>query len=247
MIYLDNAATTAVSAPVLREVLFSMNDDFGNPGSIHCAGRSAKSRLEYNREKIAKCIGAQKDNIIFTSGGSESNTLALIGLGGYLKSVGKTHIITSQVEHASVMRCVEKLEQMGFSVTKVPADRGCHVSIQSVMREIRPETGLVSIMLINNEVGSIVAPEGLGALCHKNGILLHMDCVQAFGTVAIDVDDLQVDFISVSGHKIHAPKGTGFLYARQKQLLSPIVFGGGQEYGVRSGTENGRLSSKCNT
>lgn len=238
MIYLDNAATTRVSAPVLREVLFSMSDDFGNPGSVHRAGRDAKSRMEYNRDKIASCIGARSADIIFTSGGSESNTLALIGLASYLKHVGKTHIITSEVEHASVIRCMEKLEQMGFTTTKISVDRGCHVDIQSVIEAIKPETGLVSIMLMNNETGSIVAPDGLGSLCRQHSILLHMDCVQAFGTVPINVEELCVDFMSVSGHKIHAQKGTGFLYARHKNLLSPIVLGGGQEFGIRSGTEN---------
>lgn len=238
MIYLDNAATTKVSPEVIGEMLPYLSEEYGNPGSIHSAGRRAMKAVDKARELCAEPISAEPENIIFTSGGSEANTLAIVGLAKYLKSIGKTHIITTQVEHHSVLNAVKSLFYFGFDATFIPVNSDGSLNVSDIEKEIKPETGLVSVMMVNNETGNRYDTYNIGALCHKRGILFHTDCVQSYCCTHIDVDESHIDFISASGHKIHAPKGVGILYARRKELLNPIIFGGSQEYELRGGTHN---------
>lgn len=238
MIYLDNAATTKVSPEVIGEMLPYFSEEYGNPGSIHSAGRRAMKAIDKARELCAGPISAEPENIIFTSGGSEANTLAIVGLAKYLKSIGKTHIITTQVEHHSVLNAVKSLFYLGFDATFIPVNSDGSLNMSDIEKEIRPETGLVSVMMVNNETGNRYDTYNIGALCHKRGILFHADCVQSYCCTHIDVDESHIDFLSASGHKIHAPKGIGILYARYKKLLNPIIFGGSQEYELRGGTHN---------
>lgn len=238
MIYLDNAATTKVSPEVMGEMLPYFSEEYGNPGSIHSAGRRAMKAIDKAREQCATPISADPGNIIFTSGGSESNTMAIVGLSKYLKSIGKTHIITTQVEHHSVLNAVKSLFYLGFDATFLPVSRDGSLCVSDIEKEIRPETGLISVMMVNNETGNKYDIHSIGELCHKNGILFHTDCVQSYCCTHIDVERDYIDFLSASGHKIHAPKGVGILYAKHKEMLSPIIFGGSQEYELRGGTHN---------
>lgn len=238
MIYLDNAATTKVSQEVIDAMLPYMSLDYGNPGSIHSMGRLAANAIEKARKQVAKPINADPECIIFTSGGSEANTLAIVGLADYLRRVGKTHIITSTVEHQSVLEPIKYLFDNGFDVTHIPVDSNGYVSPDDVDNAIHGGTGLVSIMGINNEIGNKMDTKSIGQICRANDVLFHTDCVQAYCDTEIDVDKFCIDFLSASGHKFHAQKGIGFLYARNKDLLNPIIFGGKQEFGIRAGTEN---------
>jgi len=238
IIYLDNAATTKVSPEVMEAMLPFFSDIYGNPGSIHSMGRQGEKAIETARKQVATPIGASPDKIIFTSGGSEANTLAIIGLAEYLKSIGKTHIITSQVEHHSVLNAIKLLFYNKFDVTWLLPSKDGSISVEQVRNAIRPETGLVSIMAVNNETGNQYDIYSIGECCHQNDVLFHTDCVQAYCGTNIDVDLAHIDFLSASGHKIHAPKGIGFLYARKKEFLLPIIFGGSQENGLRGGTHN---------
>lgn len=238
MIYLDNAATTMVSDEVIAAMRSYEKFAYGNPGSIHSMGRDAAKAIARARKQVAKPIGANPENIIFTSGGSESNSLAIVGLANYLKSKGKTHIITSTIEHPSVLEAIKALFYMGFEVTYLPVNEKGYLPASNLIGAIRDDTGLVSIMSVNNETGNQLPTHSIGLICHQKNVLFHTDCVQGYGCTDIDVEDDCIDFLSVSGHKFHAPKGAGFLYARKKELLSPIIYGGGQEFGLRSGTEN---------
>lgn len=237
MVYLDNAATTKVSPEVMEAMVPYFSEMYGNPASIHSAGLTAAKAVETAREQVAKPIGADPGNIIFTSGGSEANTLAIMGLAEYLQSVGKTHIVTTQVEHHSVLNAMNRMKH-GFDVTFLPVDLDGCLPISSVEKAIGPKTGLVSVMAVNNETGNQYDISSIGAICHQKGALFHTDCVQAYCGVNIDVNRMNIDFLSASGHKIHAPKGIGFLYAGRKELLRPIIFGGSQEDGLRGGTHN---------
>lgn len=238
MIYLDNAATTQVSQPVLDAMLPYFTEVYGNAGSIHTMGLNAAQAIKKAREQCALPINANPDDIIFTSGGSEANTLAIVGLAKYLKSIGKTHLITTQVEHPSVLEAMKYLFHNGFTITYLPVLPTGELRLDSLKKAIQHDTGLVSVMGVNNEIGNEFNLKGIGAICRQNGVLFHTDCVQAYCNINIDVEEFNIDFLSVSGHKFHAPKGVGFLYARNKDILEPIVFGGGQEFGLRSGTEN---------
>lgn len=238
MIYLDNAATTKVSPEVMEAMLPYFADIYGNPGSIHSVGRMASNAVETARKQVAAPIRADPNNIIFTSGGSEANTLAIVGLAEHLKAVGKTHIITSKVEHHSVINAIKLLFYHGFDVTWIPVEKNGAITLDKIYDAIRPETGLVSIMAVNNETGNQYDIYRIGELCWKHSILFHTDCVQAYCGMRIDVDAAYIDFLSASGHKIHAPKGIGFLYVRQKEFLCPVIFGGSQEDGLRGGTHN---------
>lgn len=238
MIYLDNAATTKVSQRVLNAMIPYFTEVYGNPGSIHTMGSDAFKAMQKAREQCAAPINANPEDIIFTSGGSEANTLAIAGLSKHLISVGKTHVITTKVEHPSVLEAMKYLFYQGFEVTYLPVLSDGSLDIDKFISSIRKNTGLVSVMAVNNETGNAYDIHKIGAKCKKYGILFHTDCVQAYGNIDINVVRDNIDFLSVSGHKLHAPKGIGFLYAKQKGLLSPIILGGGQEQNLRSGTEN---------
>lgn len=238
MIYLDNAATTQVSEEVLEAMLPYYREFYGNPGSLHDYGLKAAKAVEQARETIAATINARPENIIFTSGGSEANSLAILGIADYLKKIGKMHIITTCVEHKSVLNSIKQLIYHGFDCTFLPVSDLGYISLKDFESSIRQDTGLVSIMYMNNETGNLYDIEQIGSICKKHEILFHSDCVQAYGCIPIDVTKCDVDLLSVSGHKIHAPKGTGFLFAKNTKLLKPMIFGGSQEYGIRAGTEN---------
>lgn len=236
MIYLDNAATTRVSRAVLREMSRAFSELYANPASVHQAGLQARDLMQLARERCATAIGAYPEQIVFTSGGTESNNLTILGLASSLKKQGKTHLITTQVEHASVLAPMEFLETHGFSVTYLPVERDGSLSPETVERAIQENTGLVSVMAINNETGNQYPVEEIGRRCKDHGVLFHTDFVQGFGQLAVNLSC--IDFLSVSAHKFHGPKGVGFLYAKQKEVLSPLLLGGGQEGGLRPGTEN---------
>ena len=240
MIYLDAAATTKVSKEVVDAMLPYFTEQYGNPGSVHTVGRKAARAIAKAREQVARTINADPEQIIFTSGGSEANTLALLGVADYLVKREKTHIIVSSVEHHSVLSCIKQLFGKGFEITYLPVHRNGWICIDDVKNAIKPNTGLISIMTINNELGNLYDVDLIADICKEKSILFHTDFVQAYGSININVNDdgEGIDFLSVSGHKIHAPKGIGFLYAKDKSILSPVVQGGGQEFGLRGGTEN---------
>ena len=236
-IYLDNAATTPVRGEVretLDEVLLST---FGNASSIHTFGQDAKRVLEESRERVATCIGAEPEEIIFTSGGTESDNLAVRGTAYALKEKGN-HIITTTVEHPAVLNCCGALEEEGFEITYLPVDPECLVHPEWVMEAIRPETILITVMFANNETGSIQPIAEIGKIARQKGVVFHTDAVQAVGKVPVNVDELGVDLMSMSAHKIYGPKGIGGLYVRKGTVLHPLVYGGHHERNFRPGTEN---------
>ncbi|MDO4562212.1 MAG: cysteine desulfurase family protein [Clostridia bacterium] len=237
MIYLDNASTTQVSEKykqIIDEYLYS---SYGNAGSKHPLGGKSKQAIDNARKLISTFFQTIPDNIIFTASGSEANTLAIIGVADFLKSCGKNHIITSKYEHHSVLNAMKKMESLGFDVDYIDVPDGI-VNIEMFEKAIRPTTGLVSIMYVNNELGTVNDVVALSRLCKDKKILFHTDCVQAVGTFKLFIDELGVDMISVSGHKIHAPKGIGCLCVKNREILSNIIYGGEQEFGLRPGTEN---------
>ena len=239
MIYLDNAATTRPDSRVVKEMLPYLTGRYGNPGSLYSLGREAKEAVALARSHTAELFGCDDEQVLFTSGGSEGNSLVFRGLADRLLSIGKTHILVSAVEHDSVLRVAEYLGQHGFSVEKIPVSAEGIVELPVLERMIRAETGLVSVQYVNNETGAVHPVSDIGSLCAKRGILFHTDCVQAAGTEKLDVAKIGCDFATVSGHKIHAPKGVGAVFAKTKELLSPLIFGGEeQEFGFRGGTEN---------
>lgn len=241
MIYLDNAATTKVSKEILDAVLHTAYDNYGNPSSLHAAGTNARKAVDKARKQIADFIGAFPDEIVFTAGGSESDNLALRGIVPYLKKVGKTTIITSQIEHHAVLNTCKVLEHEGFKVIYMPVDEDGRVDIEElekIMKMFKDTLGLVSIMAVNNEIGSIQLIEDIGTLCIEYGVLFMTDAVQALGHIDLNVNTNHIDLMAMSGHKIHAMKGVGALYVRRGIKLQPIITGGGQEGHLRAGTEN---------
>lgn len=239
MIYFDNAATTQMDEQVLEAMMPYLTTEYGNAGTLYKFGRAANEAVQKARAQVAALINAEPEQIIFTSGGSEANSLVFGGLKDYLKHIGKTHILVSAIEHESVLRAAESLIKDGFYVEYLLPHRDGTVSAQDVESAITPETGLISVMYANNETGAINPVNEIGAICMKRGILFHTDCVQAAGCHPIDVEKIGCDFLSVSSHKIHGPKGVGALFARDKSVLTPIIFGGAeQEFGLRAGTEN---------
>ena len=236
-IYLDHAATTPIHLEVLAAMVKVMEAEFGNPSSIHHFGREARKILDDTRHELANSIGTKANNIIFTSGGTEADNLAIIGYAENNRTKGK-HIITSQIEHHAVLHSCEELEKRGFEVTYLPVDENGRVSEQAVAKELREDTILVTIMLGNNEVGTIQPIREIGQLLSGHQAVFHTDAVQAYGIEKLNVDDLQVDLLSVSAHKINGPKGMGFLFIRDGIKLARQLFGGEQERKRRAGTEN---------
>lgn len=236
MIYLDNAATTQISPVVLDEMMPYLRDEYGNPGTVYALGRRAAEAVEQARQRVADFIKASPEQIIFTSGGSEANNIAIRCTRKHLLSIGKDTILISPVEHDSIMRAVQNLPMIFSKVDKngvVPAD-----NIKQTL-DFCQDVGLVSIMYANNETGSVNPVADIGKICSERGVLFHTDCVQAAGCQPIDVNEIGCDFLSLSSHKIHGAKGVGALFVKNKELLTPFVYGGAsQEFGLRSGTEN---------
>lgn len=236
-IYLDHAATTPVHPEVLSTMVKVMEAEYGNPSSIHHFGREARKILDDTRHALAVSIGTKANNIIFTSGGTEADNLAIIGYAENNRAKGN-HIITSQIEHHAVLHSCEELEKRGFEVTYLPVDENGRVSENTVLQALREDTILVTIMQGNNEVGTIQPIKEIGALLSGHQAVFHTDAVQAYGIEKLNVDELQVDLLSVSAHKINGPKGMGFLYIRDGIKLARQLFGGEQERKRRAGTEN---------
>lgn len=237
MIYLDAAATTAVRREVLEAMWPYLTGEFGNPSSHHAVGHAAAEALKQARASVAEVLGCRAGEIIFTAGGTEADNLAIKGIA--LASPRGRHIVTTPIEHEAVLESCAFLERIhGFEVTFVPVDRHGLVDPAAVSAVLRDDTTLCSVMLANNEVGTIEPIAGIAAAAHARGVPLHTDAVQAAGALALDVKTLGVDALSLSGHKIGAPKGTGVLYLKSRMQLEPVLHGGGQERGRRSGTEN---------
>ncbi len=201
-------------------------------------GRTAKRAVEDARRAVARFISAPETSILFTSGGSEANSLAVMGILNTLRSAGKKHIVTTKCEHHSVLEAMRAAEEQGFEVTYLPADRSGIADISDVVDSCRPETGLVSVMHMNNEIGSVQDIQKIAVVAHKFGALFHTDCVQSAGTYKIDVNEIDADLLTLSSHKLFGPKGAGCVYVRNQSLLRPIIYGGEQEYGLRGGTTN---------
>jgi len=236
-VYLDYSATTPVKEEVLAEMLPYFRENFGNPSSLYSLAFVSKDGIAQARKNLANLIGAKENEVYFTSGGTEADNWAVIGTARAKKNKGN-HIITSKIEHHALLHSCEFLEKEGFDVTYLEVDEKGLVSVTELADAIREDTILVSIMLANNEVGTIQPIKEISEITKKKGILLHTDAVQALGNVPIDVNDLGVDLMSVSGHKIYGPKGIGALYIRSGVVISNFMFGGGQESKKRAGTEN---------
>lgn len=236
-IYLDNAATTAVSQPVMEAMLPYYMQVYGNPSSIHSTGRDAKKAVERARRQVAATLGCSAQEIYFTAGGSESDNWALKGAAFAHQEKGK-HIITTQIEHHAILHTCQWLEKQGWQVTYLPVDADGFVTAQQVENALRPDTVLVSVMAANNEIGTLEPVAEIGALCHERGVLFHTDAVQAVGAIPLDVEALHADMLSLSAHKFHGPKGIGALYIRKGVKIDPLIHGGAQERGHRAGTEN---------
>lgn len=236
-VYLDSAATTYVTNEVLNEMMPCYNIFFGNPNSIHSFGREAQGIVDRARDRIAKTINAKSEEIYFTSGGTEADNWAIKGIAHAYANKGK-HIITSQIEHPAVMESCRALEIEGFEVTYLPVDKYGVVSLAALLHAIRKDTILISIMAVNNEVGTIQNIKAIGKTARENGILFHTDAVQAYGALKLDVEDMCIDLMSFSSHKIYGPKGIGALYIRKGVRIANLLDGGHQERSKRGGTSN---------
>lgn len=237
MIYADNAATTRISDSVFEKMLPFLCEQYGNASSLYSLGINAKRAIEQARQQVAAAIGAEPPQITFTSGGSEANSWVLRSIADTYRN-GPIHIVTTAIEHHSVLNACRSLEQTGFEVTYLPVNKMGRVSVDNVKAAIKPYTKLVSIMLANNEIGTIQPIAEIGRLLNSERVLFHTDAVQAVGHIPVNVRELQVDFLTASAHKFNGAKGTGILYTRSGLDLSPMVFGGEQERGLRAGTEN---------
>ena len=238
-IYLDNAATTRVYDAVIDTVTQAMRTDYGNPASMHIKGVEAERYIRSARETLAGHLKVLPAELVFTSGGSESNNMAIIG-GAMANARAGRHIITSQIEHASVYEAVKYLEQQGFEASYLPTDNYGVVDLEALRSEVRPDTILVSVMCVNNEIGTIQPLEDILRIVKEINpqTLVHTDAVQGFGKIPLYPKKIGLDMLSASGHKFHGPKGIGFLWIRDKVKVKPMVYGGGQQKGMRSGTEN---------
>lgn len=237
MIYLDNSATTPLNEEVLKEMEPYFCEYFGNPSTLYSLGQKSKEALEEARKRVADAINAKPEEIIFTSGGSESDNLAIKGIAFKNQDKGK-HIITSEIEHPAVKETLVFLESIGFEVTYLPVYGDGIIKIEDLKKSIRDDTILITVMHANNEIGTIQPIAEIGKIAKEKGIIFHTDAVQTFGKIPVDVEELGVDLLSLSSHKIYGPKGVGALYIRKNTRLVPQIHGGGQERGLRSGTEN---------
>lgn len=237
--YLDNSATTCCNEAAAELMMKLLMQDYGNPSSMHNMGVIAENYMTDARKKIARTLKVQEKEIYFTSGGTESNNLAIIGAAEANKRSGM-HVVTSSIEHPSVSNTMAYLESHGYEVTYLPVDGYGVISLDDLENAIRPDTILVSLMQVNNEIGAVEPIAEAGALIKKKnfGTLFHVDAIQSYGKMQILPNKMNVDLLSVSGHKIHGPKGSGFLYMKDKTKIHPILSGGGQQKGIRSGTEN---------
>lgn len=237
--YLDNSATTPLCDDAKRAISAYMEECFGNPSSMHLLGAQALVKLDNARSAIARAVGCQPKEIYFTSCGSEANNTAIFGAAHAKKREGN-HLVTTAIEHPSVLKCFEQLEKEGFSVTYLKPDSSGHISEQAIRDAVRQDTILVSMMYVNNETGSVLPVSAIKPALKAVGsnALVHIDCVQAFGKLPVRPEALGADLVTLSGHKVHAPKGIGALYVSQKARILPLIYGGGQEKGLRSGTES---------
>lgn len=237
MIYLDHAATTAIKEEVIKGMMPYLTEQYGNPSSLYSFGRKSKKAIENARGQIANAINAKKSEIYFTSGGTESDNLAIKGVAKHYKNKGK-HIITARVEHHAVINTCKRLEKEGFEVSYLSVDESGKISIEELKNTIRQDTILISVMMANNEIGTIQPISEIGKIAKEKGILFHTDAVQAVGSISIDVEELGVDLLSISAHKFYGPKGVGALYIRKGTSIEELLDGGAQEKGRRAGTEN---------
>jgi cysteine desulfurase len=238
LVYADNAATTQISDNALNAMMPLFKENYGNPSSLHSVGQRAKEYLEDARAKVAKAINAEPSTIYFTSGGSEADNQALRSAAYMGRKKGKNHIISSKFEHHAILHTLKALEKEGFEVTLLDVYSDGVVKPEDVKNAITDKTCLVTIMTANNEIGTIQPIKEIGAICREKGVLFHTDAVQAVGHIPVDVKDMNIDMLSLSGHKFHGPKGVGALYARKGILLTNIIEGGAQERNKRAGTEN---------
>lgn len=236
-IYFDHSATTPVDRQVASLMVEYMTDKFGNPSSVHAFGRESRKAVDEAREKVATLLGANANEIYFTSGGTEGDNLALKGV-AYANRKKGNHIITSNIEHHAILHTCEQLEKEGFTVTYLPVDENGMVRLEDIKKAITDKTILISIMFANNEVGTIQPVKEIGSLAREKGIYFHTDAVQAVGSIPVDVKAMNIDLLSLSGHKFHGPKGVGALYIRRGVRIEAIQHGGGHERNMRAGTEN---------
>ncbi len=236
-IYLDNASTTMIGAESLNAMISVLNNVQGNPASLHYFGRAASELVDSSRDTIAKSINAKSNEIYFTSSGSEANSMAIIGIATANRNRGN-HIITSKIEHPSVLNACKYLERNGYEVTYLDVDRNGFIRFADLIASLKPTTILVSIMAANNELGTIQNLKAIATTAHEKGVLFHTDAVQLYGSMAIDVEDIGIDAMTISAHKIYGPKGVGALYVSNKVKFEPIIFGGNQERNKRGGTLN---------
>ena len=237
-VYADNAATTRVSDAAVSAMLPCLQEFYGNPSSLHTPGQQAKELLEQARATVAECLGAKPEEIYFNAGGSEADNQAMLTAAALGEKQGKKHIITTAFEHHAVLHTAKKLEKQGFEVTYLPVHEDGVVRLEDLEAALRPDTCLVTVMLVNNEIGTIQPVAEIAKLCRERGVLCHTDAVQAVGHIPVNVQELGVDLLSLSGHKFHAPKGVGALYCRKGVRLQNLIEGGAQERGKRGGTEN---------
>ncbi len=237
-IYTDNAATTRMSDTAVAAMLPCLQGNYGNPSSLHSVGQQAAEALQGARETVAKCLGCDPKEIIFTSGGSEADNQAILSAARFGALKGKKHILSTAFEHHAVLHTLKKLEKEGFEVELLDVGELGTVTPEQVAKAIRPDTALVTIMYANNEIGSILPIPEIGAVCREKGVLFHTDAVQAAGHLHINVREQNIDMLSLSGHKFHGPKGSGVLYVKKGIPLVNVIEGGAQERGKRAGTEN---------
>ena len=237
-VYADNAATTSVSKTALEAMLPYLTQNYGNPSSLYSFGQKAAEALQSARETVAGCINADPREILFTSGGSEADNQAIVSAAKLGARKGRKHLISTRFEHHAVLHTLAKLEKEGFEVTLLDPHADGVIRLEDVEAAIRPDTALVTVMFANNEIGTVQPIAEIGALCRSRGVPFHTDAVQAAGHMPIDVKAMNIDMLSMSGHKFHAPKGVGVLYARRGMVLTNLIEGGAQERGKRAGTEN---------
>ena len=237
-VYADNAATTSVSKTALEAMLPYLTQNYGNPSSLYSFGQKAAEALQSARETVAGCINADPREILFTSGGSEADNQAIVSAAKLGARKGRKHLISTRFEHHAVLHTLAKLEKEGFEVTLLDPHADGVIRLEGVEAAIRPDTALVTVMFANNEIGTVQPIAEIGALCRSRGVPFHTDAVQAAGHMPIDVKAMNIDMLSMSGHKFHAPKGVGVLYARRGMVLTNLIEGGAQERGKRAGTEN---------